>query len=29
VQRQLDTTFQRIWSDLRHAKLADLQNYDG
>ena len=29
VQQQLDATFQRIWSDLRHAKLADLQNYEG
>jgi small GTP-binding protein len=29
VQQQLDATFQRIWSDLRHAKLADLKSYEG
>lgn len=29
VQRQLDATFQRIWADLRHAKLEDLERYEG
>ena len=29
VQRELDATFQRIWSDLRHARLEDLERYEG
>ncbi len=29
VQRQLDATFQRIWTDLRHAKPEDLETYQG
>ncbi len=28
VQRQLDTTFKRVWSDLRHAKHEDLERYE-
>lgn len=28
VQSQLDTTFKRIWADLRHAKMDDLTTYE-
>ncbi len=29
VQRQLDTTFQRIWADLRQGKTGALEEYEG